>query len=267
LIRTPEVAYHEGFFQSVARAPNRLLIADFEGALSPFSAGNVWLQPHREVLNRLTMIMKDSKTRFIVTSERSAEEVARSLGLWPIPEIWGGDGLERLRSDGHYERAMDIPVGTLDALVESELKLRREGLGRLVRVSLAGVSVCWCDETDLGKVLDVRAKVSGMLHSLCLNHPNLCLVRFPGGMGLRVSGATKGSFLKKLISDTSFDTPIAYFGNGCIDKDTWEEINCCGSMDLLMVEAFSDASANTLKPASEVCCFLDRWIRASKGNA
>jgi hypothetical protein len=81
----------------------------------------------------LQCVLKDRLTRLVVISSRSAQDVRQALSMHVAPEIWGGDGLERLCGDGHCERAkLDVPKEALEALAKSEIALRSNGLGNFL---------------------------------------------------------------------------------------------------------------------------------------
>src|SRR5688572_8227191 len=91
------------FLQDVTAAKERVLILDYEGTIAPFSAHRLRAFPYQGVPDLLHQIMKDCRTRVIVTSGRAAHEVIPLLGMIPPPEIWGTHGAERVYADGRYE--------------------------------------------------------------------------------------------------------------------------------------------------------------------
>jgi trehalose 6-phosphate synthase/trehalose 6-phosphate phosphatase len=251
---------HSRFFEAVAKAPHRLLILDYEGALTPPSAGSA---PHPGIGERLQGVLKDRGTRLIVISGRPAEEISLTLGMRVAPEIWGGDGLEQLHANGHYECAeLDVPKEALEALAESEIVLRRDGLGTFLEVSLAGVSVHWRGISDLDLLLDIRAKAYRVFRSIALRQASLRLAAIEGGVELRLRGATKGDALSRLFSTITIETPVAYVGNDRIDAGV---LHVLSGRNLTVIVRLLPRVADThLTPPEEFTRFLDEWIRRTQ---
>lgn len=251
-------------FQTVADARHRLLLMDYEGIVAP-SLSHECAPPYPRILGRLDCIMKECSTHLIAISGRPAIEVGRMLGIRAVQEIWGGDGLERLHCDGRYERdQLDIPTDAFEAVAESGLVLQRVGLGKFVEVKLASVSVHWRGMSDLDDILDVRARACRALRPLTVKHPSLCLNEFEGGIEIRLRGATKADFFRRLLSATPAETPIAYIGDDRVDKDSLSVLNDW-SLSFLVRRSPNSTATQVQTPGDEVIRFLDDWIRASRG--
>jgi len=254
------------FLQAVAEARHRLLLMDYEGIVAP-SLSHECAPPYPKILGRLECIMKECSTHLIAISGRPAREVGRTLGIRTVQEIWGGDGLERLHSDGRYEREqLDIPTDAFEALAESGLILRRAGLGKFVQVNLASVSVHWRGMSDLDDILEVRAMACRVLRPLAVKHPSLCLNEFEGGVELRLRGATKADSFRRLLSAMPAETPIAYIGDDRVDKDSFSVLNDWGLSFLVRRWPSGNATQVHPTPGDEVIRFLDDWIRTSRGD-
>lgn len=254
-----EQSMQGGFFQAIVDARRRLLLVEYEGIVTSTSLNHEYASPYPGVPDRLVRIVKHCSTHVIVISGHTAHEVARMLGIHTVHEIWGGDGLERLHCDGRYEcEELDTPTDALEALVESELLLRCEGLGRFVHVDLASVSVQWRGLSDIDDVLDVRTRACGVLRPLAVKHPSLCLLELEGRVELRLRGATKADSLRRLLSATPAETAIAYIGQ---DREAFSALN---DRDLAFVVRLSPGRAASVpvcpRPADEVIRFLDNWI-------
>ncbi len=88
------------FFDDLSRAPDSALIVDYDGTLAAFQLERDRAFPYSGVSILLTEILNAGHTRVVVVTGRPAQEVVPLLGIEPHPEIWGSDGLQRLRTDG-----------------------------------------------------------------------------------------------------------------------------------------------------------------------
>ena len=254
---------HSAFFQAIATSPLRLLLVNYDGVLAPRSADNRRAVPYPEIRDHLQRIMKDCHTRLIAVSGRPAHEVASLLRMQPMPEIWGGDGLERLYRDGRYECAdLDVPMQALQALAECESTLRQNGLGKLIQVKLAGVSVHWQGLND-AESSDARAKTRRILRPLADVHASLRFNEFERGAELRLRSANKGDALRRLLAVTPRESPVAYLGDDSTDEDAFRVLNGRGLAVLVKpIPRFTSAQI-CLQSHDELIRFLNDWIRAS----
>ena len=255
------------FLQAVAEARSRLLLVDYEGIVAPSSPSRECAPPYPGIRDRLEFIMKGCGTRVIAISGRRAHEVSRMLGIRTVREIWGGDGLERLHCDGRYECVqLDVPTDAFEALTESELALRGVGLGKFVRVNIAGVSVHWRGMSDLDDILDVRAKACRVFRPLTVKHPSLRFIEFEGGVELRLHGATKAESFRRLLSGMPAETPVAYIGDDRVDEESCSVLNEWGPVFFMRRLPSANATQVHPEPGDEVIRFLDDWIRSSRGD-
>lgn len=261
--KVAERSVHRWFFEAVVGAPRRLLLVKYEGVLAPASAG---YGPHPGISDRLECVVRDRLTRLVVISSRSAQDVRQALPMQSAPEIWGDDGLERLCGDGHCERAkLDVPTEALEALAEGESALRSNGLGNLLEVNVAGISVQWRGLSDIDHILDVRAKAYQVFRPLALRHPNLRFQTLDGGVELRLSGTTMGNVLRRLFSSITVDTPVAYVGDDCVDRETFQLLNDRPlTVVIRILPHLADAQTHA-RPPAEFTRFLDEWIRMTRG--
>jgi trehalose 6-phosphate phosphatase len=130
------------FFRKVAAAQHRILVVDYDGTLAPFNRNRQRAIPYSKIPDFLGRIMTSCGTRVIVLSGRAAHEVPPLLGLNPAPEIWGTNGIERLKTAFLYEE-VHLNDDALDALVRAEAQLEREGFREHIEVKLAAVALHW----------------------------------------------------------------------------------------------------------------------------
>ena len=128
------------FFDQLRTAPSRLLLLDYDGTLAPFSADRKRALPYPAVAELLESIRCTCRTRVVLITGRSAEEIPPLLGLGCHPEIWGVHGLERLFPDDRHEAAC-LGENTLQALAEAGGVLDRAGLSELCEFKTGAVAI------------------------------------------------------------------------------------------------------------------------------
>src|SRR5271169_74159 len=149
--------------------------------------------------------METGRTRVIVITGRSAHEVIPLLRLAPAPEIWGTHGLERLHSDGTYERP-EIDSYTGDALLAAYEWAARLNLGDSVEQKPGSVAVHWRDVPD-DKAREIRNKV--LLGWLAIaDRGCLTLAQFDGGVEIRVADRNKGDAVRTILAEMEIDAPV-----------------------------------------------------------
>lgn len=266
VIRVSEQRYPTLFLNEVARAEGRLLLTDYDGTLAPYSRDREAAFPFPGICDHLMGIMQ-SRTRLIVITGRPAHEVTSLLAMKTPPEIWGNDGLERLYPDGRYEcDDLNVPDDLLRALTEYESKLEQEGLKKKIEVKLTGVTVHWRGLTPSGK-LETRTTAYRVLQPLMLLSPRLRLVALEEGFELRLPVPGKVDAVRRLLSHTPPNIPIAYLGHAVEDEDLFRALNGRGLTVLVRPAERFTAAQIRLRPPDELARFLKDWISACVGDA
>ena len=146
------------FFDELSRARESALLLDYDGTLSPFQLDRDEAYPYPGVSILLTEIMNTGHTRVVVITGRRAHEVVPLLGIDPHPEIWGAQGLQRLRPDGSCEMPHLDETAT-QALAEADTWLDGLGLHHLAEHKPGGLAVHWRG-LSAGEQSDIRKIVS-----------------------------------------------------------------------------------------------------------
>jgi trehalose-phosphatase len=251
------------FFRTVAAAKHRILVVDYDGTLAPFNRNRHRAIPYPKIPDCLRRIMTTCNTRLIVISGRAAHEVSPLLGFDPAPEIWGTNGIERLKTHCVYE-GVSLNDDALDALVRAEAQLEREGFRAYIEVKLAAVAVHWRG-LPASEILDMRTKAYRVLEPLAVA-PHLVLSEFEEGVELRLASANKGDALRNLLSDLDSDVPVAYLGDDATDEDAFRVLNGRGLTVLVGPKYRFTAAQIWLKPPDELLEFLTGWIAACEGR-
>jgi trehalose 6-phosphate phosphatase len=244
----------ESLLESVSRAPQSLLMLDYDGTLAPFRKNRGEAFPYPGFALLLQEIVCTGRTRVVVISGRDANELIPLLEIEPRPEVWGLHGLQRLNPDGSVElSALDEP--TIEALSAAEDWLLYQNLQHTAEFKTGSIAVHWrglgeCDAESLrGRVLLGWKPIA--------NHTHLHLMEFDGGIEIRARDADKGDAVRTIISEMEPGTPAAYFGDDTTDEHAFEAI-------LVRPRYRSSAAQVWLKPPFEVFDVLAKWLHASQ---
>jgi trehalose-phosphatase len=245
----------QGFVASIAGAPARVLMLDYDGTLAPFHVRPELAVPYPEIARVLEAIMEAGGTRVVVVSGRPADELPPLLRLAKRPEIWGSHGWERLLPDGR--RVMDEPGAGMrralqDALSATEA-MTADG-ARLER-KLASIALHW-----RGLAQDVSTKLASEARSLWQQHaPELEILPFDGGLELRAPSRNKQFAVKAVLSETGQNAVAAYLGDDMTDEDAFRAIKARG-LGVLVRAEFRPTDADVwLTPPEELAEFMQHW--------
>ncbi len=248
------------FLAKVSGAPSRALLLDYDGPLAPFAADRQRAAPYPEIPALLDRIRNLTNTRLVVVTGRSAPEIAALLGLKNI-EVWGDHGLSRLHADGRYERP-NLDHETLGKISESGELLRQAGLLDLLEFKPAAIAVHWRGmEAAADEVAREVEKVWSTLH----DRQGLELVRFDGGMEIRVAGRNKGDAVRIILAEMGGHPGIAYLGDDHTDEDAFEALQGRGLRVLVRTQYRPTNADVWIQPPGGVTAFLADWVAACGG--
>jgi trehalose 6-phosphate phosphatase len=249
----------ESLLERVSRAPQSLLMLDYDGTLAPFRKNRDEAFPYPGFALLLQEIVCTGRTRVVVISGRDANELIPLLEIEPRPEVWGLHGLQRINPDGSVElSALDEP--TIEALSAAEDWLVYQNLQHTAEFKTGSIAVHWrglgeCDAESLrGRVILGWKPIA--------NHTHLHLMEFDGGIEIRARDADKGDAVRTIISEMPPGTPAAYFGDDTTDEHAFEAMNGRGLSVLVRPRYRGSAAQVWLKPPFEVFDVLAQWLHA-----
>jgi trehalose 6-phosphate phosphatase len=254
----------ESFLQRVSRAPQSLLMLDYDGTIAPFrkNRGEAHLYPGFALL--LQEIVCTGRTRVAVVSGRDANELIPLLEIEPRPEIWGLHGLQRLYPDGSVELfPLDEP--TIKALAAAEDWLLYQNLQHTAEFKIGSIAVHWrglgqCDSEALrGRVLLGWKPIA--------RHTHLHLLEFDGGIEIRAHDADKGDAVRTIMREMAPDTPAAFFGDDTTDEHAFEAMEGRGLSVLVRPRYRTSAAQLWLKPPYEIFDLLVQWLHACQQHS
>ena len=245
-----------------SRSPARALLLDYDGTLAPFSEDRQRAAPYPEIPALLDRIRTTTNTHLVVITGRRATEVSRLLGLKKI-EVWGCHGLSRLHSNGMHE-IHPVDERTISRISEANELLRSEGLFDLLELKPAGVAIHWrAVESAMAK--QVARKVRDVW-SMLPSREGLELLKFDGGMEIRVALRNKGDAVRTILTELGKDAVIAYLGDDQTDEDAFEALRGDGLGILVSREHRPTAADAWVLPREGVTAFLLSWIIACGGT-
>jgi trehalose 6-phosphate phosphatase len=254
----------EQFLRSVTRSPLSALLLDYDGTLAPFSVERQQAVPYPGVRALLQEIMDSRRTRLVIVTGRTAEDVNPLLGLNPAPEVWGSHGLQRLRPDGTSQMPQLDPAA-VQALVDAERWLSYQGLHHMAEPKPGSLAVHWRglrknDATELrGKIL---------LGWLPIAEPtSLAVLEFDGGLELRVPEQDKTDAIYTILEEIGSNAPVAYLGDDVTDERAFRALQDRGLTVLVRRERRKTAARVWLRPPDELLEFLTRWRDACRATS
>lgn len=249
----------ESLLQAVARAPQSLLMLDYDGTLAPFREDPGQAFPYPGISPLLQEIVRVSKTRVVIISGRDAKDVISLLGIEPHPEVWGLHGLQRIKPDGSADLA---PVDELavEALGAADNWLRYQHLRHTAEFKTGSIAVHWrgLDEIEAesirGRVLLGWAPIASRSH--------MNLLEFDGGIEIRATETDKGHAVRTVMSEMDPGTPTAYLGDDNTDEHAFQAVNGRGLTVLVRPGWRQTAAQLWISPPDEVLSLLTRWLGA-----
>ncbi|MGA8154045.1 MAG: trehalose-phosphatase [Terriglobales bacterium] len=246
---------------AVAQAQLSALLLDYDGTLAPFCANRQAALPYLGVVPVLREIIATGRTRVVIVSGRSAPDVVPLLGMYPIPEVWGAHGLQRLRPDGNCELA-ELHENVLQALSDTQEWLTEQGLEQFAERKPGGVAVHWRG-LSAANAAEIRERVlRGWFPAA--QSTSMSVLEFDGGVEIRAPGIDKGDAVRTIMSELDFETPIAYLGDDATDEPAFKALGARGLSILVRPEWRRTAARIWLKPPDDLLDFLTRWLQACR---
>ena len=249
----------DSLLSAVARAPQSLLMLDYDGTLAPFHRDPKQAFPYPGFSSLLQQIVNSGRTRLIIISGRDANELIPLLNISPRPELWGLHGLQRLKTDGSVELSPMDPT-TLSTLGAAEDWLRYQHLEHTAEFKTGSIAVHWrgLDECDAEAI---RGRVLMGWTPLAKYTP-LDLLEFDGGVEIRAHNSNKGNVILKILSEVNAETPAVYLADDTTDEQAFQGVNGRGLSVLVRPRWRRTAAQVWFIPPDDVRNFLSRWLQA-----
>jgi trehalose-phosphatase len=236
---------------------NSLLILDYDGTLAPYVTERKHAHTYPGVKERLKALLAINNSRIVIVSGRSLGDLEHLLGKSFNLEMWGSHGLERKLITGekiNVDTASHVKQGLLKGL-----ELCQEGLESIYyETKPYSVAIHWRgieNPITLKKMNEIKEQWDqlGILY-------NLDVHLFDGGVELRPKGHTKGDVVKKLLTEISDNTVVAYLGDDNTDEEAFKILGNRGLKVLVRKENRVTLADIQLIPPEELLMFLDDWM-------
>jgi len=249
----------DAFFDCVRRGAHRVLFLDYDGTLAPFNVDRARAVPYPQVKAILPSLLQLPNCRIAIVSGRAVADLARVIGVQPLPEMWGSHGWEHLSADGTYSLAPVDEASVLalrragEILDALNLPNLREDKPVSVAAHLRGLPPAEADS--------VRRYILHAWTGL-LGEARLQLNPFDGGLELRVEGPDKGSVVTEVLAELADNVAAAFLGDDLTDEDAFRAMADKG-LRVLVRSTLRDTLADLwLQPPGELIDFLVKWKEA-----
>jgi trehalose 6-phosphate phosphatase len=251
------------FFERLGQPSARGLLLDYDGTLAPFTPKREEAKPYPGVRELLRQIMRETDTRLVMISGRTARDVRTLLGMDPAPEIWGTHGLERLGTDGSYHLG-PLDAKLMGAMTDAVSAARGTELGSHLERKIGALALHWrgLPPEDAEKMrATVMEKWGGCLRS------GLLVREFDGGLELRMPERNKADAVRAVLAELGHDSVVAYLGDDGTDEDAFVALRAQDMGVLVREEYRKTAASSWIRPPEGLLQFLRAWVRACGGAA
>ncbi len=262
MLKTDGKVGRDQFFEGLYSPGRAALLLDYDGTLAPFQPDRAQAFPYPGVATLVKEIISNGRTRVVLVTGRSANDIIPLLGILPYPEIWGSQGLQRLKPDGTYEMPrMDESVR--HALEDAGEWLYDQDLYRMAEFKPGSIAVHWRGLPP-ATALDIRDRVLlGWVP--IVERCALVLLPFDGGLEIRSPGRNKGDAVRTILTEMDGQTPIAYLGDDLTDEDAFRALQHRGLTALVRHEWRATFANLWIRPPEELLEFLLQWLKACQG--
>jgi len=246
----------DAFWRSVAAAPRRTLLLDFDGTLAPFSTDRLQPRMRDGVAGILAEIARDRTTRLAIVTGRGARELANLLPAGLSAEIWGSHGLEHLDASGAYDAPPASPqVAALRDAAAAWVADR--GHERNLEIKPFGFALH--RRADPEAFDRLRPELLGRWEQEA-SRGGLDLLEFDGGFEFRPAGHHKGEVVRRVLADEGPGAPVAYLGDDWTDEDAFRALAEAGrGLPVLVRGELRPTRARAWMPPDELAGFLRKW--------
>ncbi|MDA8361390.1 MAG: trehalose-phosphatase [Gammaproteobacteria bacterium] len=242
----------DDFLGRLARAPERLLVLDYDGTLAPFTPERDRAVLYAGVAPLVEAIIASGTVVAFITG-RSVATLSPRLP-WTDIDIFGAHGCEHRDRQGRHHRVL-LPADALLALERIEQEMRNRGLGLAMECKYGTIALHWRHAPDTLRT-DIQQALPAILSAL---PASVFGAPFDGGFEFRARAANKGTALKILL-DRHPQAAVAYLGDDLTDEDAFAALPAHG-LGVLVRPALRPTRASVwVRPPAELLDFLSAWI-------
>lgn len=252
------------FFGKLDGSQTGALVLDYDGTLAPFSVDRCAAFPYPGVGPALSRIMQEGRTRLAIVSGRPVSELIPLLGIFPIPEIWGLHGLQRLLPNGDC-RTFRLSNSDLHILADAGSWLDYQGLRHLAEFKTGSIAVHWRGLPEEEAALAAERVRKGWNRLTASGR--MAVLDFDGGIEIRPSFRNKAHAVLTVQTELEPGIPIAYLGDDRTDEDAFHALrDSSQAITVLVRPEWKETAAKAwIKPPRELLDFFDRWLDCCGG--
>jgi len=240
-----------------------VLMLDFDGTIAPFVTERDKAAVRPDCKKLIDQIMNSGKTKVVIVTGRTIEDILPLINLETVPEIWGSHGWERREMDGSYYLwpAQDSHTSSLhlimDLIADRGMEKFREDKPRSTALHWRGLPKS--EESRLKLLAAVEIKLNCDKYGLEFRE-------FDGGAEARIPGRNKGDVVTSLIQEEGDGCFYAYLGDDSTDEDAFDAIAGHG-MGILVGENIKPTKAEyNLDSNDGLEGFLNTWNELLQGG-
>jgi trehalose-phosphatase len=244
----------DDFFAAARQAPQRVLMLDYDGTLAPFHADPRLALPYPRACAVLRELACPSM-RIVIVSGRRLQDLRAPLALLPHTEVWASHGWEHAAGGRVTRRVPNVEVRhALAHAAACARPLAREGVR--IEEKVGSVALHW-----RGLAADSVALIRDTANKAWepLEHDELALVAFDGGLELRARAWGKGDAARCVLAACAPGAACAYVGDDTSDEEAFRAIRGKGLSVLLRESRRNTCATVWLSQPWELSRFLERW--------
>jgi trehalose-phosphatase len=245
----------EPFWQDLRAAGRGVLMLDYDGTLAPLTPDRAHAWPYDGVSEALADLHNSGRTRLVVVSGRSQEDLLRLLPMAAELEAWTSHGLEQRLPSGEVHLP-EIGAPARQGLAEARQAALSLGISAQLEVKPGCLALHWRG-LQRPEINRLRRQVEPLWEQL--ESPALKLHSFDGGLELRSTLANKARAVEAVAAGESRPVPFAYLGDDLTDEDAFRALPADGLAVLVREECRPTAAGWWLRPPAELLRFLHDW--------
>ncbi len=234
-----------------------LLMLDYDGTLASFRRDPARARPWPGVHRLLTRISANPRTRVVVVTGRSVEDLLRVFTPPAPVEVWACHGWEHF-AHGCYTR-LPLPAGCGTSLRRA-LEAAADLLARGARLEVKPASLALhVRGLPAARAAAILAEGRRRWRTVC-RAGRLELLEFAAGIEIIARGRGKGVVVDELLARALPGERVAYLGDDVADEEAFRRMRRRGEAIRVAARRAPTAAERTLRPPAELLAYLGTWV-------
>ena len=243
--------------QKRRRAGGGLLMLDYDGTLAPFRRDPARAGPWPGVRRLLQRISVNPRTRVVVVTGRSVEDLLRVYAPPAPVEVWACHGWEHFAHGRHTRLPLPAGCGSdLRRALEAVADLLARGARLEVKPASLALHVRGLPAARAAALL---AEGRRRWRVVC-RAGRLGLLQFAAGIEIIARGRGKGVVVDELLARALPGERVAYLGDDVADEEAFRRVRRRGEAIRVATRCSATAAGKTLRPPVELLAYLGTWL-------